>query len=132
MRSKSEGVYDLWRNMHRRCYDTEYHSYHRYGGRGIKVCWRWHDFQLFKEDFLEKWEPGLSLDRLDNDGDYSPENVNIIPKAKNNKPRKIDYQELIALRKEGVPYKQLAKYFGVSLSAVSAAAYKVRNAKTAV
>lgn len=129
-RSKNARFYDLFRNMHRRCYDFTYHSYHRYGGRGIKVCSRWHDYEFFKEDLFGKWQIGLSLDRQDNDGDYSPFNTELIPKEENNKPRKIDYAYLMEARSRGVPYKELALYFGVSLSAVSAAAYKVRNAKT--
>jgi len=130
MRSKQNRFYDLFRNMHRRCYDPTYHSYHRYGGRGIKVWEGWHDYQTFKDSLLETWELGMSLDRLDNDGDYSPFNTELVRKELNNKPRRIDYALLMKLREEGVPYKELAKLFNVSLSAVSAAAYKVRNAKT--
>jgi hypothetical protein len=129
-RSKRSAFWDAYRNMHRRCYDPEYHSYHRYGGRGIYVCLRWHEFDLFCEDLLDKWEPGLTLDRIDNDGPYSPSNVLIVSKSENSKPRRIDYKELMELRAQGVPYKKLAEHFGVSLSAVSAAAYKVRNGKT--
>lgn len=123
---------DLYRNMHRRCYDKTYHSYHRYGGRGIKVHEKWHDYQAFKADLEHKWRPGLSLEREDNDDDYSPINCVLIPKEENVKPRKIDYEKLMGLREQGVSYKKIADLFGVSHSAVSAAAYKVRNGKTSL
>ena len=63
-----------WRHMHMRCTNPNRPKYHRYGGRGIKVCDRWSDFQTFVEDMGSKPTPDHSLDRIDNDGNYEPDN----------------------------------------------------------
>lgn len=71
--------YDAWLNLRSRCYNQKDYSYDRYGGRGIKVCDRWMepDFkgvQNFLEDMGERPSEKHSLDRIDVNGDYSPEN----------------------------------------------------------
>lgn len=61
--------------MKRRCTDPGDASYESYGGRGIKVCDRWiESYVAFIEDMGEKPDPALSIDRIDNDGDYEPGN----------------------------------------------------------
>jgi hypothetical protein len=66
-------LYQTWRGMMRRCYEEAHQAYHRYGGRGISVCSAWHDYKTFRDDMGERPD-GLTLDRIDNDGDYAPEN----------------------------------------------------------
>lgn len=70
--SKSK-TYRAWLDMRYRCFDTSRHNYHRYGGRGITICVRWAMFLNFLEDMGECPE-GKTLDRIDTNGDYSPEN----------------------------------------------------------
>jgi hypothetical protein len=67
-------TYQSWRDMIRRCTDPKNKNYDRYGGRGIKVCQRWLDsFANFLADMGEAPE-GMTLERSDNDVDYSPAN----------------------------------------------------------
>jgi len=77
-----------WHSMMARCYNPKHSRYKHWGGRGIKVCERWHDATLYKEDIdkqlekqgltLEDWGKGknkYSVDRKNNDGDYEPSNI---------------------------------------------------------
>jgi len=67
--------YNSWMAMIRRCTEPKYHAYNRYGGRGISVCDRWLDsFSLFCLDMGDKPSPSHSIDRIDNNGDYTPTN----------------------------------------------------------
>jgi hypothetical protein len=63
----------IWQLIMRRCYNPQDCTYKYYGGRGITVCKRWHDFNLFYEDMSPR-PPKFSLDRIANDGNYSPGN----------------------------------------------------------
>lgn len=66
--------YSAWINMRARCLNTRHVSYKNYGGRGITICERWSQFHAFFEDMGEKPSPEMSLDRIDNDGNYEPSN----------------------------------------------------------
>ena len=69
--------YDAWKAMVQRCYKENHEFFHMYGGRGIKVCDRWLEtidgVKNFLEDMGERPRGG-TLDRIDTNGDYEPEN----------------------------------------------------------
>lgn len=66
--------YIAWQLLRQRCNNPKNPRYNRYGGRGISVCERWSRFENFYADMGDKPDPKLSIDRIDNDGNYEPGN----------------------------------------------------------
>ena len=67
-------LYTVWRKMRERCFNKNCLEWKRYGGRGIIICKEWGDFDNFAKDMYPTYKQGLTLDRIDNDGNYEPEN----------------------------------------------------------
>ena len=65
--------YHTWEAMKQRCLNKKHPGYKDYGGRGIKICDRWLEFENFLKD-MGIAKKGLSLDRINNDGNYEPSN----------------------------------------------------------
>ena len=81
--------------VRRRCNNPNFTYYHRYGGRGIKVCKEWQEStSAFIEWALSHgYADNLTLDRIDNDGDYCPENCQWITQSENAHKRKLDNEK---------------------------------------
>jgi hypothetical protein len=68
-------MYATWKKMRQRCTNPNNDRAHRYIDRGITVCDEWmNSFEAFYNDMSPTWQPGLTLDRIDNDGNYCKEN----------------------------------------------------------
>lgn len=63
-----------WRSMLRRCSNPQDNQFHNYGARGVKVCDKWKTLKGFLEDMQDTYDPTLTLDRINNDGNYEPSN----------------------------------------------------------
>jgi hypothetical protein len=106
---KSE--YTTWVEIRQRCRNPKSTAYKNYGGRGIKICDRWQDFENFFADMGQKPTPNHCIERIDNDGDYTPENckwATRMEQARNT--RKNIYLTIEGVKK---PFSQLVSESGV-------------------
>jgi len=80
----NSSLYCVWASMKSRCLNPNTRCYHRYGGRGIKICKEWIEFLPFYNWATENgFEDGLKLDRINNDRDYEPKNCRFVTHAEN-------------------------------------------------
>jgi hypothetical protein len=76
---KRHPLFNKWIGMRKRCEDPSHKSYVNYGGREVRVCDRWQDFKTFRDDCIALgWKEGLTLDRIDNNGNYELYNARFV------------------------------------------------------
>lgn len=111
-------LYHLWALMRGRCENPDDVSYANYGGRGIAVCERWKTFENFASDMAVRPE-GMTLDRIDNDGNYEPGNCRWATRSEQG--RNTRRSLMLELRGEKKNVWDWAEMFGISGGAISKA-----------
>lgn len=103
-------LYSTWCNMRNRCLSPRYRQYYDYGGRGISICDEWvNDFLAFRDWALRSgYDDSLTIERIDADGDYCPENCTWIPRHDQSANRRN------VILYNGVPACKIAELNGIS------------------
>lgn len=115
-------LYDIWINMKRRCLNNQNQAYKNYGGRGIIVCQEWLDnFVSFKKWALNNgYKNNLTIDRVNNDKGYFPDNCRFVSKGencRNQRQTKLSWSKVKEIRNRldaGCRPTLLAKEYGVT------------------
>ena len=118
-------LYYRWVAMRQRCCNPKSKDYKNYGGRGIKICDRWQDFDLFVAD-MGMPPVGALLDRKDNSGDYEPNNCCWSMRTAQNRNRRnvlISPEIAVEIRQrryaEGLSIRRLGNLYGINHGNVS-------------
>lgn len=108
-------LYNVWASMRSRCRNPNNRQWNDYGGRGIETCSRWEDFHAFVEDMGER-PSGHTLDRIDNNGNYSPENC----RWASRKTQQRNQRRAVYVKIEGKKYRaiELAELAGVKTDTI--------------
>jgi hypothetical protein len=107
---KGDKRYKLWTGIKQRCTNPNNAAYHRYGGRGITMCQRWvNSYTNFIMDIGEQPE-GMTLDRIDNNGNYEPSNIKWVTRKQQANNRSTN----VVLTRDGLTMtlKQWAEHLG--------------------
>lgn len=119
-------LFRVWDSMKDRCLNHKCHAYPDYGGRGIKICEEWMDFQTFFNDVSPDYAKGLELDRSpDNNGNYSKDNFRWATQTQNMRNRR----NTVNLTVNGItkPLGQWADETGISRHSIF---WRMKKGKT--
>lgn len=116
-------LYKAWGSMKERCDNPVHPNYGHYGGRGIRYCEEWKDFQSFETWALSHgYAEGLTIDRKDNDGNYTPENCRWATMKEQNNNRRDNIR--VKLNGETMMLKQAAERTGLPYGALRQRYYR--------
>ncbi len=110
-------LYTCWKNMRQRCNNTNRPQYKDWGGRGINVCKEWNDYIVFRDWALTNgYDNQLMLNRIDNHGNYEPDNCNWVTRIEQNNNRRmcrmVNYQDKL------ITVSELSRLIGINYQTI--------------
>ena len=124
-------IHECYVNMKTRCYNPNYELYSRYGGRGIKVCDEWkNNFKEFYNWAINGWKKELTLERINNDDDYKPDNCRWADRVEQANNRHTNY--LIKYKDEIKTMAQWSKILKIDYSFIQIRMYKNKTMEEVV
>lgn len=123
IKARDNPLHWRWGAMKQRCYNPNNEKFSRYGGRGISVCKEWFSFPMFEKWALENgYKPELTLDRIDTDGNYNPNNCRWVDQRaqqnNRNNNRKIIYED------KEYTFSELSEKTGLKIETI---AYRIKE-----
>ena len=130
-RNRFNGLYSVWQDMKKRCYNPRYKGFKYYGAKGIRMYGGWRDsFLTFWDWAKDKHKKGLEIDRIDNTKGYYPENcrfVTHLENMRNNSFTKLNTENVktikFLLKNRTLTFKEIGKRFKVTDSTIRSINY---------
>ncbi len=114
---RPERTYHIWNNMMGRCFNKNRRDYKWYGKKGVTVCDEWQNYDGFKEWAIKSsYSDDLTLDRIDFNGNYEPNNCRWIPMAEQH--ANTSQTRLVTINGRTQPMKRWCVEYGISYQAV--------------
>lgn len=113
-RDRGNYLYKAWLGMVARCTKPNHLAWKNYGARGITVCDRWMDFCNFVQDMGERPTPQHSLDRIDNEGGYSPNNCRWATRSEQARNRRSPKPRNSAIKIDGLTLREFAEKYDIN------------------
>ena len=111
-------IYKIWSKMKDRCTNPNNQYYHRYGGRGIHYWYTWQSFEVFAVwAFSNGYEEHLTLDRIDNDGDYTPFNCRWVTTRVQNRNKRNNV--MVTIGEDTLCLTDMCKKYNIKRSTVT-------------
>lgn len=119
--SKTHGLskhplYVVWQGIKRRCTNVKEKAYLHYGGRGISICQSWLKFETFYKDMQPSWKPGLTIERIDVNGNYCKENCRWATRFEQSRNHR--YHNKINIDNNRILSSDVARLTGLSQSTI--------------
>jgi len=116
---KGSNLYSVWNLIMQRCYNPSCRDFKFYGKRGISVCESWKNFDNFVDDVMDSYQKGLTIERINNNGEYSKNNCRWATRQEQSRNRRSSHFLVNPDNNEKKTITEWAKIFGLSRNTIT-------------